>query len=233
MALTDGLLAYWRLDEASGTRYDSHGTNDLSATGAVGSAAGKLGPAADFGGSAQYLSGPIGLPAGPLTLACWAQAGSTGRTQWAMSCVSGSGTAVCLGQRSGGAWKAEGFGNSSDPNLSSGVTPSPGQWYHLAYTWDGTTGRIYTDGVERASGTTPPQGTAKTVAYVGAFNASFDWWLGQVDEAGIWTRALTGTEVGQLYNGGSGLAYPLTGGGGGGTVKPWWQYATQQVIGGL
>ena len=37
-----------------------------------------------------------------------------------------------------------------------------------------------------------------------------DWYGGKKDEIGFWTRALSTQELSQLYNGGSGLAYPLT-----------------------
>ena len=32
----------------------------------------------------------------------------------------------------------------------------------------------------------------------------------QVDEIGIWTQALSTTDITQLYNGGAGLQYPFT-----------------------
>jgi hypothetical protein len=32
---------------------------------------------------------------------------------------------------------------------------------------------------------------------------------GQIDEVGIWSRALSSTEVTKLYNGGAGLQYPF------------------------
>ena len=48
MGLQAGLKAYWKLDESSGTRIDSHGSNDLADNNTVGSATGKIGNAADF-----------------------------------------------------------------------------------------------------------------------------------------------------------------------------------------
>jgi len=41
----------------------------------------------------------------------------------------------------------------------------------------------------------------------GLSTADFD---GLIDEVGIWSRALNSTEVSELYNSGSGLAYPFT-----------------------
>ncbi|MDA2917638.1 hypothetical protein MYX64_12505, partial [Nitrospinae bacterium AH_259_B05_G02_I21] len=54
--LTD-LKAHWKLNEASGTRSDSHGSNDLTDNNTVGQAAGKIGNAADFiRVNSEYLS---------------------------------------------------------------------------------------------------------------------------------------------------------------------------------
>jgi hypothetical protein len=49
MALTDDLIAWWTLDETSGTRYDSHGTHHLTDTNTVTySSSAKYGNAAEF-----------------------------------------------------------------------------------------------------------------------------------------------------------------------------------------
>jgi hypothetical protein len=56
MALTDSLISYWKLDEASGSRADSHGADTLAETGSVGSGTGIISSAASFGNnSANYL----------------------------------------------------------------------------------------------------------------------------------------------------------------------------------
>ena len=54
---TTGLVSYWKLDEASGTRVDSHGPNPLTPANAPGGAAGKIGTGCTFNGS-QYLHHP-------------------------------------------------------------------------------------------------------------------------------------------------------------------------------
>src|SRR6202035_2479657 len=45
--------------------------------------------------------------------------------------------------------------------------------------------------------------------YNGSYQAYFD---GDIDEVSIWNRALTSTEVSDLYNSGGGLQYPFAGG---------------------
>lgn len=52
-----GLVSYWKLEEASGERADSYGTNHLTDHNGVGQAVGKVGDAAQFvGASNEYLS---------------------------------------------------------------------------------------------------------------------------------------------------------------------------------
>jgi hypothetical protein len=48
MALTDNLIAFWGLEEASGTRNDAHGSNHLIDNNTVGSATGRVGTCANF-----------------------------------------------------------------------------------------------------------------------------------------------------------------------------------------
>ena len=58
MSLLTDLVSYWKLDEASGDALDSHGTNNLTVNGSIGTAAGKIGSARDLesSGSDQYFS---------------------------------------------------------------------------------------------------------------------------------------------------------------------------------
>lgn len=56
-AIAAKLTSWWSLDEASGTRHDSHGTNHLTDNNTVGQAAGKVSTAALFdSASTEYLS---------------------------------------------------------------------------------------------------------------------------------------------------------------------------------
>ena len=85
------------------------------------------------------------------------------------------------------------FGNY----LDSGRTPAVGQWQHVAATYDGTTARIYVDGVadgehdlhRRTSATPTPGGSAPTARPPAGF---FD---GLVDNVRIYDRALSPSEI--------------------------------------
>jgi len=104
-------------------------------------------------------------------------------TQWIVSVkVESAGQAIAIGQRGGSAWKVEGYGASSAPNLT-GTTSPTNRWDRVVYTWDGTNGRLYVNGKQEGTNTTAPQSlTATCDAYLGRIDASFDQWTGAIDD---------------------------------------------------
>lgn len=113
-----------------------------------------------------------------------------------------------------GAWAMDINTGSTIP-ISGSYTFNVGTWYFLCGTWDGSTMEVYVNGVSQ--GTKALSGSINTGAYplyIGNNNISGDQPSGQakyVDEIGIWSRALTSTEISQLYNSGAGLSYPFGG----------------------
>jgi hypothetical protein len=79
--------------------------------------------------------------------------------------------------------------------LTSTTSFSPNTWYHVAGTYDGTTMRLYVNGVLNASMAFPG-----TVTGTGAFTIGRNYdntriLSGSVDEVRVWTRTLTATEI--------------------------------------
>jgi hypothetical protein len=56
VALLDNIVAFWELEEASGTRNDSASTNHLTDNNTVTQNTGKVGNCAEFNGANEYLS---------------------------------------------------------------------------------------------------------------------------------------------------------------------------------
>jgi RHS repeat-associated protein len=85
------------------------------------------------------------------------------------------------------------------PQTAAG-TIAPGNWYHLAATWDGTTMRIYVNGTQQATSTlgAPMDATANTL-YLGSSFGTSDWLNGRLDELGIYDRALTQQTIQQHF----------------------------------
>ena len=79
-----------------------------------------------------------------------------------------------------------------------------GNFHHVAATFDGLTRRIYLDGVLAASFADPGAiGVDPAPAFIGsAFNIG-EFYTGLIDELEFFDRALTATEIADIYNAGS------------------------------
>jgi hypothetical protein len=80
--------------------------------------------------------------------------------------------------------------------LTSSTAPRAGRYYHVACTWDGTTARLYIDGVPNVSAAqlvTPAPNTSPL--YIGQFGGDTDRLDGIVDEVRISSRALSQAEI--------------------------------------
>jgi hypothetical protein len=89
-------------------------------------------------------------------------------------------------------------------------------WHFVTVTQVGTGApTFYIDGSSVASSlvynagvNTKPTAQGSALGQLGL--RALQFFNGAIDEVGIWSRALTSGEVSQLWNGGAGLAYPLT-----------------------
>jgi hypothetical protein len=209
----NGLVGYWKLDEASGTTFA-----DTSASGNSGtlhnsqtwvtptSTSGLPGlnftdPAGlSFDGSSNYgTMGITNLPAinASMTIALWVyypSIDSSNRNAFALK--SGS-AAVQIGQR-GSALVASKSGGVILATASS--TPTSG-WHHLAYTFDGTTHRLYLDGGTATTSTVAPDTGAATSVWIGTYNGGSELWAGSLDDVRIYSRVLAATEIAALAAG--------------------------------
>ena len=82
---------------------------------------------------------------------------------------------------------------------------APGSFHHIVVRSNGTNVRIYIDGVQQASTSTPNILTNTESLLIGnriAGNSPLD---GIIDELAIWDRSLSDLEIAQLYNSGAGL----------------------------
>ena len=94
------------------------------------------------------------------------------------------------------------------PRRPSACTPTPKRWYHLAYTFDDSTKQqiLYANGVQIATGT-----ASKSAGYdaqpllLGRYtvNGVPNYFLqGRIDEAAIYNRALSASEITSIYEAG-------------------------------
>ncbi|MCK5641356.1 MAG: hypothetical protein KAJ19_11180, partial [Gammaproteobacteria bacterium] len=84
-----------------------------------------------------------------------------------------------------------------------GSALSPGSWYYLALSYDGSDVIVYLNGAQIGSPYTPSPYTSVTDSFVIGNNfigtQAFD---GIIDEVAIWNRALSSQEISDIYNSG-------------------------------
>lgn len=224
MALADNLVAYWELEEASGTRVDSHASYDLTDSGSPTNATGIQGNGVDLElSSSQYLyvADPFHI-SDNLSISSWIKAESftNSDNRWICKWYNqneyilrlNAGKVNVLMSCSGGTVQVTG--------ASSLYTST---WYHIVVTYNSTDGlKVYVNNgsplTASANGTINNSvepftiGVARSDGGAISTGTLFD---GIVDEVGVWDRTLTADDVAELYNSGAGMSYAdITGGGG-------------------
>lgn len=225
MALTDNLVAYYKLDESSGNAADASGAGlTLTNTNTVVFSAGKINNGGAFTRtSSQYFtsSNAAFSLTGSLSMSFWIKASAaqvTGVNCGMVSNATSGGNGYLLRIENDGfvyfrlasgptgqtSTQAAGAGNIVNFNVADSV------FHHVVGTYDGTTAKIYVDDTLCAS-----RAITATLTSPGNFNVGLDntttasYMNGNLDEVGLWSRALSATEVTTLYNGGAGLQYPF------------------------
>lgn len=215
------LISYWTLDEASGTRADSHGSNTLTDNNTVASATGKINNGASFiTANSEYLScssnASLQMSGNTdFTITAWVNMGSIGATQSLVTkdddAANSRDYTLDFGIGEGFRFYVQGGGTYI---VASGVGATS-TWYFLVAWYDSSNGQLHLriDDTTTYNSTTGATGTDASAAQfrIGAreYSGFEDYASATIDEVGLWKRKLTGSEITQLYNGGSGLTYPF------------------------
>lgn len=228
ITLTTSIISYWKLDESSGNAADSVGSNTLTNTNTVTYAAGKINNGADFGASNTNKkltnTGAGGIDGGAISFSCWikptalptsdadpyatstfsmmSQGNSSSSAFYSMHLSNVSGTQRVYFTR---------FKNSVGSTGAYGdSTTSTSVFTHIVGTYDGTTLKVYINGSLQANTVTDSGTGSSGSSFINIGNRNtVAFFSGMVDEAGMWSRALSSTEVTELYNGGAGIQYPF------------------------
>lgn len=221
------LQVYWLLGEASGTRADSHGANNLSDNNTVTQAAGIQGNAAQFtAANSEYLSiadnAALSVADIDFSAAAWVyfdtvvggdaqdiigkypSAGAASTREYLLFLNGGSPNRL--------AWSVVG---SSEGNISAssfGNVPT-GQWLFVVAWHDATADTIniqVNNGTVDTGGHTLGSNDSLTPFILGVRSGGTQYMNGRIDEVAFWKRTLTSDERSYLWNGGLGRTYPLT-----------------------
>jgi hypothetical protein len=229
MALTDDLMAFWELEEASGTRSDAHGANDLTDNNTVTSVTGKVGNAADLErGNSEYLSitDNAALSMGvnqSFTINAWVKVRDSFSDGCIVSKMAANGE-YSLHYLSGGfrirTWSSATYGGQSSKDDSANGAPSLATWYMVTAGYDADADELFiyrnAGGLVTLASVTSGAMDSGSTFCIGAQAAPSIFFDGAIDQVGVWKRRLDGSEITELYNSGSGLDYAGMGGGGGG-----------------
>ena len=202
-----GLAAYWSFDSSSNFNVPDVGGSTLTkGNGASWSASGKFGGALSVNGGSQSLydtSSPSYLPVGnsSYTQSVWFKpnvvSGGGGLVGWGDYFSSRRVNALRLYENSGG-FRHYWWG--ADLDCTGTQCPiSTGTWYHVASTWDGTTRKLFVNGVLKRSDTPGANNATAANFHIGKTCCS-EYFTGLIDDVAIYTRALSAGEVAELAN---------------------------------
>lgn len=214
--LADSPLAYWKLDETSGTTAADSSGNSLAGTYSGGYTLNQpplgtgTGASVTFNGSGQVAAGtPSALAiTGNLTLEAIAQVFSWPSSGGFAVIVSkgfdGTAQGYSLGIRNiggtnyleAGTYLAAGDINTAVQVV---ITWTLGTPHHIVSTFNGSAWKLYVDGSEVASLTTTqgPRSTSSQVLVAAFANSgtSARYWIGELDEVAIYGTALSGARI--------------------------------------
>ncbi len=217
-ALSDGLVGYWKMDESSSNANDSSGNSQtLTNTNTATFVSGKYGNAGNFASaSSQYFAcsdancggtSELDIGSNNWSVAAWFKTSSTGVNQ------------MVITKGAGGSYSYQFYIDTSNKfqfNLVNSVagnyldatstsTYTDGTWHHAVGVFNQSTqtATLYIDGNRVAfdDTTTGTLVSDSTGAFeIGRRADAVGYFNGNIDEARVYSKALTPNEVSQLYN---------------------------------
>ncbi len=201
-ALSDGLVGYWKMEETSTPSLDSSG-NGVSGTwnGNTTSGVGKFGNAVDLDGTGDYVetaSNVLNPGSTNFTAAVWFKidALTVDETFISQTDVSGTGRSWLYLDDANSNRLTSLIGGTSTAGTT---TPSTGTWYHATVVYNNGTVTLYLNGVQEATGSRTAESNSG-LTRIGVHKDGSGGTDGRIDDVRIYNRALSNTEVSQLYN---------------------------------
>ena len=206
LSLTNDLVSYWKLEEASGTRADVNNANNLADRNSnTTRAAGKLGFAAQFlaaNSNQLWVSGggTLGFGKEDFTTSGWIKFDdvSVSKGMWGK----GNSGNTALTQAEWMLYKdANGkiywvlSNGTASVQLDSGVTPTTGTWYFIVAWYSATDEKAYIQINGAAEVSTPYTAGPSDRGLEFSMGRTCDrFFSGLIDSVGVWNRVLTDRE---------------------------------------
>lgn len=195
-SLNTGLASYYKMDESSGAVLDAFGSNDGTNNGATPSATGKIEDAYEFvNAESDYidLNSNFGFSGtNTMTLSAWINPDNLISRHGIISNENNDPNDLSFHTTVGNL--AIVLGSTSIVSTSSPITQDV--WQHVGVTYDGTTTRLFVEGNNIFNATTFTANLISVNLAIGTERGlSSVWFDGEIDEVGIWNRALSQTEM--------------------------------------
>jgi hypothetical protein len=206
--VTDGLIGFWTLDKSDtegGTVKDIFGGNDGTIKGDPETAEGRIEEGMEFDGTEDRVEIPKDLMVGleSFTIECWFSYENSANWRWM---VGGGpqwnyGLGMCIHSGSNIVRYHLKTDKGSFYTGNGKTALTPGEWYHIAYTYDGKTAKSYVEGeVDFEQPLTGVVQIDPTTLAIGAgYWNNGEYFVGIIDEVRIYDRALSGDEVTRNY----------------------------------
>jgi len=218
MAIADNLMAFWELEEASGDRADSKGSNTLSVGNSCGREVGKVGYAALFTSALSeylYCATNAALEMGDIdfTIAGWFNNYAGG---WPGLVLKSNGAGnedykIAIDYAN---YAVVANFNGADGISVTSANNSASSWsYHYFVVWHDAANDLLGVSVDnatpvtQATGGLAPEVSSARFQISGDQGGSANYCNGPIDQVGLWKRVLTSDERTWLYNSGNGRAY--------------------------
>lgn len=221
-ALSVGLMAYWNFEQDTQnlTQLNDVATRQWNGT-LIDSPTfnidgGIIGDSLTFSNSTNDTVSidPMNFNTTNITLSFWQKRPSTGASisdLYLGTIFGGNATdGIVISTRSNFlGWSTQGEGaemQMGNNNLTNGT------WHHVVMVRAGLTQNlIYIDGERQTlSQNSTKRDADPSYHFIGSTESGIEDWNGDIDEFGIWNRALTQTEILQLFNNGTGITSPIS-----------------------
>jgi hypothetical protein len=203
-----GLVGYWPMDEGTGSR-----ANDMSGRGNKGTitnpswVAGKFGKGLNFNGSSSYITAGSGSSlevSDTVTLSAWVKSPDWHPTAvW--RAIFDKGSYGIYVQPSSNVLRFQLVLTTTGIVTVDSNALNTNQWYHVVGTYDKNAGannlKIYINGVLHNSSTQSNSVVAGNVLNMGLYSGNY--FNGTMDDLRVYNRALTLSEISDLYRSGS------------------------------
>ncbi|MFC4112797.1 LamG-like jellyroll fold domain-containing protein [Nonomuraea zeae] len=194
-----GLVAAYGMNAGTGTAVaDSSGTGNTGTATAATWAAGKYGQALSFNGTSSWVTVPDASTldlTGGMTLEAWVRPASVSGWRTVLMKEFGADLAYAV-MGSGSSGPAAFIHTSSGANAPAPSNLPLNTWSHVGATYDGSTLRLYVNGVQVA--TNPTVGNLRVGTgplRIGGNSGSGEYFSGLIDEVRVYNKALTAAQV--------------------------------------